>query len=1306
MEHAITDKKAFCLVSNSDNSQVADKDRIKIRNLYRNVTQIERETGRKETYFGFPFLQGHVNKDWYVRGPLILFPISISYKQEGRSPGWYVSFSPDKAPILNRPLLEALRKKGGYVLPDLQLFMDEFETFIEDFQQERGKSVTTDRNSNCECVYLNGLVNLLDKYKFPIDLKLDFNETQHLDPITDYNTEVSGLKGDTSISNNDIAEYEPLHLVNYKLIGNFPQGESSIYSDYDELLKKIDLGNEDQKTGELEIDNHLGILQKLLQDDTSSDDDPWLDTVDNPQDLRNVPRRINLDSVPSSELNLAIESDASQDNVVVTSSGDSDCTVVRGPPGTGKSQAIVNLISNSLSNNKKVLLVCQKRAALDVVFQRLDKIGLSSCVAFLHDPIVGRDSLYKRFANILESDSTSQNTTLINTKLNHYSQEIDNIIKQQNTIVSALQDQTLTGLPITKLYLLSTPGYNSKLDLSQIVNQIKYQELERVIEIVSNMSINNKKFDSRDSPWYYRKDFSSLSLSDKDRLHRIMDNIIALSNVDDCLLLGSEVEQNKFIDSLAVLESGKGKGMFGRLFSGVNRRVLQETVQGYLGQINFQADLEDVNNVRDLHRRARLATVIWDSLNELSNFVHEGSINNIVKDFLEDQRVRLQHARHEQETQRSADRLGRMKESLTEFYELQTYDRTKLTLKPLENEMLKICADKLSNEPKWDEILRQEFYLQWIDYIEGKNPSLRGKPFEAYMQNRQRLAKLLSQHRKIVVEKIISQINASVIRPDTTLKELKSYKVQYNPWSRLLDEVQRKRHVLPVRKLFEKYGSLIFKIAPCWLATPEAVSSIFPLQRKLFDLVIFDEASQSAVERSITALYRGSKVVVIGDEKQLRPFDLFKIKDEEDYEQQINLSQDEDRILFSESLLMLARRMFNYTYLTWHYRSTYQELMDFSNNAFYDGRLKVAANIWRKAVPIRWISCNEGSWVDRGNKAEAKIVVDQLKNILLKYKNGNGKQIPSIGIITFNNRQQTIILDEIDRRLLDDPEFHQLYSAADNPENRMLDDRPFVKNIENVQGDERDIIIFSVGYAATNPTVPIHITFGAINQLGGENRMNVAITRARLEIVIVCSFDPYRIKTDDAKNEGPKILKDYLCYAKAVSESNTDEVTNIISSLKSNSVHNIESTEYSNIDDVQNESGTAIVEHSLEQSVLERLQKLGYQVDTHVGNSNYKVDLAVVHPDFGSKYILAIEFDGPSFLSAAGTRERDITRPKFLERNCWTVEQIWSKNWWLDSNKEIDRIQQKIEDLRKITSQPEDFPTHGQNFISIQPTFL
>jgi very-short-patch-repair endonuclease len=260
------------------------------------------------------------------------------------------------------------------------------------------------------------------------------------------------------------------------------------------------------------------------------------------------------------------------------------------------------------------------------------------------------------------------------------------------------------------------------------------------------------------------------------------------------------------------------------------------------------------------------------------------------------------------------------------------------------------------------------------------------------------------------------------------------------------------------------------------------------------------------------------------------------------------------------------------------------------------------------------------------------------------------------------------ILDEIDRRRKQDPEFDELYGEAENPESNLLDDRPFVKNIENVQGDERDIVIFSVGYAR-DPDGNLHIRFGSLNQEGGENRLNVAVTRARKEIVVVCSIDPDELRTDAAKNSGPKRLKDYLRYAKAISENNRQSAGVILASLNNGFRR-------------ENSASGFLFESPFEEMVHDHLTQLGYTVDTQVGYSGYKIDLAVVHPDEPFRYIIAIECDGATFHSAKSTRERDVMRQEFLESRGWVVERIWSRNWWRNPRGEIERIRDRIEGLR------------------------
>lgn len=1220
IDHALSDRKHICIVPNSDRSQQAEKQRAKLRKLYRNIIQIQRETGRQENYLGFPFLVGHFDRQSYVRGPLILFPVSLDYKENARPGGWYIIFTEDKDPILNRALMEKIRVESGRTLSPL--FYNDFENLLDKIEEQEGGS------KSLELLFLDGLVNILSKNEFIINNNYKLNKVEALSKIN-----VSGGMVSTDDRQTWI-KHEPLQLVNHKIIGIFPQGEDAIYSDYEDLINKVKESSNES----------FGIIEKLLSDDKSIDVS-LSEPVSN-QDEKS--ESISLDDFPTTRLNSTIASDASQDTVVLASMS-CECIVVRGPPGTGKSQVIVNIISNALAKDEKVLLVCEKRDALDVVYQRLDRIGLSRYIAPLYD---GKDrfSLYKKLANILDYKAPSGNATKINQEFNNCSCEIDRIIERQKRIADALRDESLVGVPVTKLYTLARPDYITKLSLRHIVQEVKYHTLSYLSGKIARLEDGCKKFDLAHSPWFYRKDFSNFGLTEKNTLLKIVNNILDLRE-KQIVLADSIANQQSLIVSLETLSnSSPGGNLFRKFISGGKERNAREIVKRYLRLP------DDIQQIKEAIRSAELGLQFWNDFNDFLSFLTEDGVKELKNEL----------SKHLHDSIYS--RLNKIQDTINDFDELQAHDRRKAELSTPEQEILRQCMDKLSFELDWKEELRQEFYAHWIDLVESKHPDLKGQPFETYLSNREQLSELLKEHRKIVVDKILYQINESVIRPDITLKANGLYKAQHNKWSLLLDELKKRRHVLPIKKLLEIYENMVLRIAPCWLATPSAVSSIFPLKQNIFDYIIFDEASQSHVAQSLAALYRGKKVVIIGDEKQLPPIAHFRSKDDDEE----ILSEEDDRELLSESLLALANRTFNHSYLTWHYRSVHQELIDFSNHAFYDGSLKIAPNVSKPLIPsIKWISCNNGSWIDRRNKAEAELVVNQLKAILCENKKTGRNR--SVGIITFNSLQKEEIWEEIERRKQNDQEFKALYSATDDQSTYAIRDLPFVRNIERVQGEERDIIIFSLGYAKdlSDPKDTFSVHFGSINGVDGENYLNVAIARAKQEIIIVCSFDPYKIRVDKAMHGGPKRLKEYLCYARSISESNPQETQDILSSL-----HFIRP------------SWTAVSgteeDDSLQKLVKIELEKLGYQVDLHIGHSNYKIDLAVVHPDFASKYILAIECDGKSFQSAESTKERDITRQEFLESKGWNVEQIWSRNWWKDSNKEIIRLREKIEELRKI----------------------
>ena len=344
-------------------------------------------------------------------------------------------------------------------------------------------------------------------------------------------------------------------------------------------------------------------------------------------------------------------------------------------------------------------------------------------------------------------------------------------------------------------------------------------------------------------------------------------------------------------------------------------------------------------------------------------------------------------------------------------------------------------------------------------------------------------------------------------------------------------------------KFIQKFNFELFRSVKIWLLTPEVVSEIIPLQTGVFDLVIFDEALQMFVEKGIPSILRAKKVVIAGDHKQLRPSNLGagRIEIDED-----SLGEDEEisAALEEESLLDLARFKYKDVLLNFHYRSKFEELIAFSNHAFYDGRLYVSPNTTEcEMPPIEVHKIENGMWTKRANIEEAKYIVEMVKKF---FEERTGEE--TIGIITFNISQRELIEDLIDEECAKSPEFAFYVQTEMERKKDGQDIGLFVKNIESVQGDERDVIIFSIGYAK-NENGKIVRNFGWLNQQGGENRLNVAISRAKQKVHIVTSVNPSELQVEDVKNDGPRYLKKYLEYAVAISNRDKEAAKQILHSL-------------------------------------------------------------------------------------------------------------------------------------------------------------
>ncbi len=454
-----------------------------------------------------------------------------------------------------------------------------------------------------------------------------------------------------------------------------------------------------------------------------------------------------------------------------------------------------------------------------------------------------------------------------------------------------------------------------------------------------------------------------------------------------------------------------------------------------------------------------------------------------------------------------------------------------------------------------------------------------------------------------------------------------------------------------ISKFVEKFEFELFRGVRVFLMTPEAVSEILPLRNDLFDLLVFDEASQIYVERGVPAIARARKLVIAGDHKQLRPSSLG--------DGRVTVDEDEENeaVLEEESLLDLARFKFSEVMLSYHYRSRYEELIAFSNAAFYGGRLNISPNPDPPSAPPIEVHKVNGKWEDRINTAEAKKVVELIEEHLMSDSD------ETLGVITFNALQRDCILDLIDKKCDEDIEFKSRYYREHDRRADGEDLGLFVKNIENVQGDERDRIIFSFAYAYNSKGV-MSRNFGWLNRPGGENRLNVAISRAKRKIDIVTSIIPTDLKVDDIKSSGVHVLRKYLDYAYCISDGDKAGAKQVLDSFAEQEARI--SVTYTPRSDGK----------SLSELVGAALEEKGYIVDRNVGMGAYTIDLAVKNAQ--GRYVIGIECADNVLRRGESTRERDVMRRKFLTSRGWKMYRVWQTDFYNDSDKVIREIEKAM----------------------------
>jgi transcription elongation GreA/GreB family factor len=446
---------------------------------------------------------------------------------------------------------------------------------------------------------------------------------------------------------------------------------------------------------------------------------------------------------------------------------------------------------------------------------------------------------------------------------------------------------------------------------------------------------------------------------------------------------------------------------------------------------------------------------------------------------------------------------------------------------------------------------------------------------------------------------------------------------------------------MPVRKILTRAGGSIQALKPCFMMGPQAVAQYLAPGVIKFDLVIMDEASQLKPEEAIGSVARGGQLVVVGDPKQLPPTSFFSRMTQDG-----NGGDDHFSITDAESILDVCSSHFRPTRsLRWHYRSQHHSLIAFSNHSYYDGKLVIFPSPYGQGgkLGVRAVYLADAIYENQTNLREAKRVVDAVVEHIAT------RPDDSLGIVTLNIKQRDLIAELLEERLKSvrgADSFRDYWKKEGQP--------LFIKNLENVQGDERDAIIISTTFGKPPGSSVVRNIFGPISRQGGWRRLNVLFTRAKKSIALYTSLRPEDILVDSSTSEGTKALRNYLEYARTRSLPTID-------------------------------TPGGEPDSDFEIAVIDMLKMHGYDVTPQLGVAGYRIDIAVKHPDAPGAYLAAIECDGATYHSALSVRDRDRIRQEILESLGWRgrIWRIWSTDWFRTPRQETEKLIRYLEDLRQ-----------------------
>jgi hypothetical protein len=519
---------------------------------------------------------------------------------------------------------------------------------------------------------------------------------------------------------------------------------------------------------------------------------------------------------------------------------------------------------------------------------------------------------------------------------------------------------------------------------------------------------------------------------------------------------------------------------------------------------------------------------------------------------------------------------------------------------------------------KWEPLFDHAWFSSCLDAALLEDPEIagfNGRTHDSFVQefkelDKERIRIAVARVRRAYAERAVAEMNAHADQ---------EYLVRA--------EAQKKRRHLPLRKLFAQAHEVLTAVCPCWMASPLSVSQLLD-GRQGFDVVIFDEASQVLPEDAVPAILRATHLVVAGDSRQLPPTTFFAAGDDEELVEEEEASAAEG----FESLLDIANSFVPSCYLSWHYRSRDESLISFSNHHIYGGRLVTFPGPGGPPV-VRHVLVNQPLGLD-GQEESSAAEVRKVVELVLEHAEKRPNE--TLGVIAMGIRHADRVQRALDEALEQRPDLDRFFDPG-------AEERFFVKNLERVQGDERDAIILTVGYGKDRGgNLPFR--FGPLLSQGGQRRLNVAVTRARQRMTLVSSFSHLDMNPERVRpGTGVELLRHYLQYAATEGKRLADAVP------------------------------TDFPLNEFEAEVYDVLQSKGIPLIPQVGASRFRIDLVARHPREPGRFVLAIECDGASYHSSPTARDRDRLRQQQLENLDWRFHRIWSTDWFMRKEEEIER---------------------------------